>query len=59
MALLLQTLTYIDRSNVSFASLQFKGDLHLTAQQFGLGAGVLSLPNMLFTGLSHLQNLFH
>jgi hypothetical protein len=35
----LQTLTYIDRSNVSFAALQFKGDLHLTTEQFGLGAG--------------------
>lgn len=34
-----QTLTYIDRSNVSFASLQFKPDLGLTAEQYGLGAG--------------------
>ena len=34
-----QTLTYIDRSNVSFGSLQFKGDLHLTSAEYGLGAG--------------------
>ena len=35
-----QTLTYIDRSNVSFASLQFRGDLGLTAGEYGLGAGI-------------------
>ncbi len=40
----MQTLTYIDRSNVSFASLQFKSDLGLSAEQYGLGAGN-SLPS--------------
>ncbi len=41
---LLQTLTYIDRANVSFAALQFKGDLHLSTQQLGLGLGTMMIP---------------
>ena len=36
------TLTYIDRSNVSYAALQFKPDLHLSNTEYGLGAGELA-----------------
>ena len=32
-------LTYIDRSNVSYGALQFRGDLHLNDAEYGLGAG--------------------
>ena len=47
-----QTLTYIDRSNVSFASLQFRGDLGLTAGEYGLGAGIF------YIGYAAFQVLF-
>ena len=41
-------LTYIDRSNVAYGALQFKGDLHLNDQEYGLGAGAYILPGPLF-----------
>jgi MFS transporter, ACS family, tartrate transporter len=36
-------LANLDRSNISYAALQMNHDLHLTAEQFGLGAGLFSL----------------
>jgi sugar phosphate permease len=33
-------LNYIDRVNVSFAKLQFQGDLHLSDASYGLGVGL-------------------
>ena len=41
------TLTYIDRSNVSYAALQFKPDLHLSNTEYGLGAGELAYAHCL------------
>ena len=38
-AVLSYFLAYIDRINVSFAGLTMRGDLHLTATQFGFAAG--------------------
>ena len=34
---------YIDRVNISFASLQMNADLHFSAEVYGLGAGLFSL----------------
>jgi ACS family tartrate transporter-like MFS transporter len=34
---------YIDRVNISFASLQMNADLHFSAEIYGLGAGLFSL----------------
>lgn len=41
-------LCYIDRSNVSFAYLRFKGDVGLTDASYGLGAGIFYLGYVLF-----------
>ncbi|EIE21899.1 MFS general substrate transporter [Coccomyxa subellipsoidea C-169] len=48
------TLTYIDRSNVSFASLQFIPDLGLSAEQYGLGAGIFYIGYAVFQIPSNL-----
>ncbi len=40
-------LANLDRSNISYAALQMNHDLHLTAEQFGLGAGLFSLTYLL------------
>ncbi|BDA46973.1 Putative tartrate transporter [Coccomyxa sp. Obi] len=42
------TFTYIDRSNVAFASLDFKSDLHLSAEEYGLGAGIFYIGYAVF-----------
>jgi hypothetical protein len=47
LAVMQTTLTYIDRSNVSYAALQFKGDLHLDNASYGLGAGKEFFPCLL------------
>src|ERR1700742_252574 len=36
-------LNYLDRGNIGFAALQMNHQLGLTASQFGLGAGILSV----------------
>ncbi len=36
-------LNYLDRGNIGFAALQMNKELGLTAAQFGIGAGILSL----------------
>jgi ACS family tartrate transporter-like MFS transporter len=36
-------INYLDRGNIGFAALQMNKELGLTAAQFGLGAGILSL----------------
>jgi MFS transporter, ACS family, tartrate transporter len=36
-------LNYLDRSNIGFAALQMNKELGLSAAQFGIGAGILSL----------------
>ncbi|CAL5224155.1 g6792 [Coccomyxa viridis] len=47
-------LTYIDRSNVSYGALQFRGDLHLNDAEYGLGAGIFSLGYLIFQVPSNL-----
>jgi len=41
--LLAYILNYLDRTNIGFAALQMNKELGLTAAQFGVGAGILSL----------------
>ena len=36
-------INYIDRTNISFASLQMNRDLHFSASIYGLGAGLFFL----------------
>jgi len=36
-------IAYVDRVNISFASLQMNQDLHFSAETYGLGAGLFSL----------------
>ena len=36
-------IAYVDRINISFASLQMNQDLHFSAETYGLGAGLFSL----------------
>jgi MFS transporter, ACS family, tartrate transporter len=47
-------LANLDRSNISYAALQMNHDLHLTAEQFGLGAGLFSLTYLLLEIPSNL-----
>jgi MFS transporter, ACS family, phthalate transporter len=46
--LIAYVLCYIDRSNVSFAYLRFKGDVGLTDAAYGLGAGIFYLGYVIF-----------
>lgn len=46
--LLAYVLCYVDRSNVSFAYLRFKGDVGLTDASYGLGAGIFYLGYVIF-----------
>ena len=39
-AILMYLLAYIDRINVGFAALTMRGDLHLTATEFGFASGI-------------------
>jgi ACS family tartrate transporter-like MFS transporter len=41
-------LNYLDRNNIGFAALQMNKELGLTAAQFGVGAGILSLGYCVF-----------
>ena len=47
-------LNYIDRVNVSFAKLQFQGDLHLSDASYGLGVGLFYVGYILFEVPSNL-----
>src|SRR5438105_12076175 len=47
-AVLSYFLAYIDRINVSFAGLTMRGDLHLSATEFGFAAGVFYWAYFLF-----------
>ena len=47
-------LNYIDRVNVSFAHLQFRGDLGLTEAAYGLGVGVFYIGYIFFEVPSNL-----
>ena len=47
-------LNYLDRSNIGFAALQMNHQLGLTAAQFGVGAGILSLGYCAFEIASNL-----
>jgi ACS family tartrate transporter-like MFS transporter len=44
----------LDRSNISYAALQMNHDLHLTAEEFGRGAGLFSLTYLLLEIPSNL-----
>ncbi len=44
----------LDRSNISYAALQMNQDLHLSAEQFGRGAGLFSLTYLLLEIPSNL-----
>jgi ACS family tartrate transporter-like MFS transporter len=44
----------LDRSNISYAALQMNQDLHLSAEQFGQGAGLFSLTYLLLEIPSNL-----
>jgi sugar phosphate permease len=50
-AILTYLLTYIDRINVGFVALTMRGDLHMTAADFGFASGIF------FWGLFHLRTL--
>ncbi len=41
-------MSYLDRINISFAALQMKPDLHLSDEQFGMGAGIFFFGYCLF-----------
>ena len=45
---------FIDRANISFASIQMNHDLHFTATVYGLGAGMFFLSYGLFEVPSNL-----
>ncbi|HSY57017.1 MAG TPA: MFS transporter, partial [Bradyrhizobium sp.] len=47
-------LNYIDRVNVSFAKLQFQGDLALSDASYGLGVGLFYIGYILFEVPSNL-----
>src|SRR5580704_10087449 len=47
-------LNYIDRVNVSFAKLQFQGDLNLSDASYGLGVGLFYIGYILFEVPSNL-----
>ena len=47
-------LNYIDRVNVSFAKLQFQGDLSLSDASYGLGVGLFYVGYILFEVPSNL-----
>jgi MFS transporter, ACS family, phthalate transporter len=47
-------LCYIDRSNISYAYLRFKGDLGLTDATYGFGAGIFFVGYILFEVPSNL-----
>jgi MFS transporter, ACS family, phthalate transporter len=47
-------LNYIDRVNVSFAKLQFQGDLGLSDTSYGLGVGLFYIGYILFEVPSNL-----
>ena len=47
-------LNYVDRVNVSFAKLQFQGDLHLSDASYGLGVGLFYVGYILFEVPSNL-----
>ncbi len=46
--MLLYLIAYIDRSNISVAALQMNADLGLTAQMYGIGAGLFYLTYIIF-----------
>lgn len=46
--MLLYLVAYIDRANISVAALQMNADLGLTAQMYGLGAGLFYVTYILF-----------
>ena len=46
-------LAYIDRLNLSFASLQMNRDLHFSASVYGLGAGLFFIGYALFEPVSY------
>lgn len=46
--MLLYLIAYIDRANISVAALQMNADLGLTAQMYGLGAGLFYVTYILF-----------
>ncbi|WP_374754044.1 MFS transporter [Type-E symbiont of Plautia stali] len=47
-------ISYLDRTNVSFAALGMNADLGITAEQFGFGAGMFFIGYFLFEILSNL-----
>src|SRR5882724_9652280 len=47
-------IAYMDRVNISFASLQMNQDLHFSATVYGLGGGLFSLSYALFEVPSNL-----
>lgn len=53
-AVLSYFLAYVDRINVSFAGLTMRGDLHLSATEFGFAAGVFYWAYFLFEVPSNL-----
>ena len=46
--MLLYLIAYIDRSNISVAALQMNAELGLTAQMYGIGAGLFYLTYIIF-----------
>ncbi|HET7117006.1 MAG TPA: MFS transporter [Hanamia sp.] len=46
--MLLYLIAYLDRSNISVAALQMNADLGLTAQMYGLGAGLFYVTYVIF-----------
>lgn len=46
--------SYLDRTNVSFAALGMNADLGITAEQFGFGAGMFFIGYFLFEVPSNL-----
>jgi MFS family permease len=52
--MLLYLVAYIDRSNISVAALQMNGDLGLSAQMYGLGAGLFYVTYIIFEVPSNL-----
>ena len=52
--MLLYLVAYIDRSNISVAALQMNADLGLSAQMYGLGAGLFYVTYIIFEVPSNL-----
>jgi sugar phosphate permease len=46
--MLLYLIAYIDRSNISVAALQMNADLALTAEMYGIAAGIFYIAYIIF-----------